>query len=152
MNIVKQSTVVLCSLLFFLFPVVDTAAADDYADGKLSKALILDGESQSVKIPHNAGLKPAKAITISAWIKPERVTKGRDSWQQIYNKQERHGHGFMAIGEYKNKHSLGFRLKMQGERHHVVHGVPLEPAKLLDGKWHLVCVTYDGKAMTLIAR
>ena len=152
MNILRRSMAVSCSLLFLLFASVDTATGGDYAKGRLGQGVVLDGKSQSVKIPHYAGLKPAKAITISAWIKPERVTKGRDSWQQIYNKQERHGHGFMAIGEYKNKHSLGFRLKMQGERHHVVHGVPLEPAKLLDGKWHLVCVTYDGKAMTSIAR
>jgi hypothetical protein len=64
------------SLLLFLFAVVDTAAGGDYADGKLGQALILDGSSFTVKIPHYAGLKPDKAITISAWIKPERVGKG----------------------------------------------------------------------------
>ena len=57
----------------------------------------------------------------------------------------------MAIGEYENKHSLCFGLKIHGNLQHVVHGVPLEPARLLDGKWHLVCVTYDGKAMTFYA-
>ena len=151
MNILKLNVAIFSSLIFLLFAVVDTAAGGDYADGKLSKALILDGESQSVKIPHYAGLKPFRGITISAWIKPERVTKGKDSWQQIYRKQERRSYGFMAIGEYRNKHSLCFGLKIHGNLHHVVHGVPLEPAKLLDGKWHLVCVTYDGKAMTFYA-
>ena len=29
--------------------------------------------------------------------------------------------------------------------------MPLAPAKLLDGKWHLVCVTFDGKAMKFYA-
>ena len=79
MNILKPSVAFFSSLLFLLFGVVDTVRADDYADGKLGKALILDGESQSVKIPHYAGLKPLKGITVSAWIKPERDTKGRDS-------------------------------------------------------------------------
>ena len=142
---------VFSSLLFLLFAVVDTAAGGDYADGKLGKALMLDGESQSVKIPHYTGLEPLMGITVSAWIKPERVTKGRDSWQMIYGKPERHGHGFMAIGEYEKKHSLYFELKMPGFGNRIRHGFPLEPATLLDGKWHLVCVTYDGKAMTFYA-
>ena len=34
LKFIKLLTVVLCSLLFFLFPVVDTARADEYADGK----------------------------------------------------------------------------------------------------------------------
>ena len=119
MNILKRYTAVSCSLLFLLFAAVDIATGGDYADGKLGKALILDGESQSVKIPHYAGLKPFKGITISAWIKPERVTKGKESWQQIYRKQERRSYGFMAIGEYRNKHSLCFGLKIHSFPHHV---------------------------------
>ena len=88
MNILKLNVAVFSSLLFLLFAVVDTAAGGDYADGKLGKALILDGSSHTVKIPHYAGLKPAKAITISAWIKPERVGKGGWQWQQIYRKED----------------------------------------------------------------
>ena len=34
---------------------------------------------------------------------------------------------------------------------YVEHGVPLEPAKLLDGKWHLICVTFDGKTINFYA-
>ena len=34
-----------------------------------------------------AGLKPDKVITLCAWIKPERVGKGKSGWQQIYKKQ-----------------------------------------------------------------
>ena len=39
------------------------AAAAEYVDGKIAKALILDGSSHTVKIPHYARLKPAKAMT-----------------------------------------------------------------------------------------
>jgi hypothetical protein len=149
MNILKLNVAIFSSLIFLLFAVVDTAMGDDYPDGKLSKALILDGESQSVKIPHYAGLKPAKAITISGWIKPERVGKGGWQWQQIYRKEDGNARALMAIGEYEKKHSLCFGLGIGGK--FVEHGVALEPAKLLDGKWHLVSVTFDGKAIKFYA-
>ena len=69
----KRMTVFLATLVIGL----SWAAADlPIKDGKLGKALILGGNSFTVKIPHYAGLKPDKAITISAWIKPERVGKG----------------------------------------------------------------------------
>ena len=126
-----------------------TAAAAEYADGRLGKALILDGSSHTVKIPHYAGLKPDKAITVSAWIKPERVGKGGWQWQEIYRKEDGNARALMAIGEYEKKHSLCFGLGINGK--YVGHGAPLAPAKLLDGKWHLVSVTFDGKAMKFYA-
>ena len=67
MNILKLNVAIFSSLIFLLFAVVDMVAGDDYADGKLGKALILGGNSSTVKIPHYAGLKPAKTITISAY-------------------------------------------------------------------------------------
>ena len=48
MNILKLNVAVFSSLLF---AVVDTAAGDDYVNGKLGKALTLDGSSHTVKIP-----------------------------------------------------------------------------------------------------
>ena len=56
--------------------------------GAAAAAEYVDGSSHTVKIPHYARLKPAKAITISAWIKPERVGKGGWAWQQIYRKED----------------------------------------------------------------
>jgi hypothetical protein len=87
MNILKLNVVVFSSLLFLLFAVVDTAAGDDYADGKLGKALILGGNSFTVRIPHYAGLKPAKAITISAWIKPEKSAKASGRGRRFTEKK-----------------------------------------------------------------
>ena len=87
MNTLKPNVAVFSSLLFFLFADVDTAASA-YAEGKLGKALILDGNSHTVKVSHYARLQPDKAITISAWIKPERVGKGSWTWQQIYRKED----------------------------------------------------------------
>jgi len=98
----------------FVIVLCGAAAAAEYADGKLGQALILDGSSQSVKIPHYAGLKPAKAITISAWIKPERVGKGGWAWQEIYRKEDGNARALLAIGEYEKKHSLCFGLGIAG--------------------------------------
>ena len=146
MNIIKQFILGLTIVLFLL---CSGTYAADYADGKISKALILGGNSFTVKIPHYAGLKPAKAITISAWIKPERVGKGGWQWQEIYRKEDGNARVLMAIGEREKKHSLCFGLGIGGK--FVEQGAPLEPAKLLDGKWHLVSVTFDGKAMKFYA-
>ena len=112
MNTMKQYILGL-TIVLFLF--CSGTYAADYADGKLGKALILGGNSFTVKIPHYAGLKPAKAITISAWIKPERVGKGGWAWQQIYRKEDGNARALMAIGEYEKKHSLCFGLGIGGK-------------------------------------
>ena len=119
-----------------------------YVEGKLGRGLILDGSSQTVKIPHYAGLKPDRAITICAWIKPERVAKGW-WWQEIYRKEDGDARSLLAIGQHEGKHCLCFGLGIGGKS--IEHGAPLAPSKLLDGKWHLVCATYDGKAIKLYA-
>ena len=147
MNFLKRNAAVLCCLSFLLFA-AGAAVGGDYADARLGKGVILDGKSQSIKVPHYPGLKPAKAITISAWIKPTKVAKGW-WWQEIYRKEDGDARSLLALGEHKNKYSLCFGLGIGGK--YVDNGVPLEPAKLHDGKWHLVCGTYDGKALKFYA-
>jgi len=148
MNNLERSMVVSSSLLFLLFAAVGTALGGDYADGKLGQAVVLDGKSQSIKIPHYAGLKPDKAITISAWIKPAKITEGW-WWQEIYRKEDGDARSLLALGQYKDKHCLCFGLGIGGK--YSDYGVPLAGPKLLDGKWHLVCATYDGKALRFYA-
>ncbi len=53
-----QRTAWSLTALLLLFAVVDTAAELSIKDGKLGKALILDGESQSVKDPAYASPGP----------------------------------------------------------------------------------------------
>jgi len=136
-------------LTIILFLLCSGTCAAEYSDGKHGKALNLDGTSHTVKIPHYAGLKPAKAITVSAWIKPERIGKGGWQWQEIFRKEDGNARVLMAIGEREKKHSLCFGLGIGGK--FVEQGAPLEPSKLLDGKWHLVSVTFDGKAIRFYA-
>ena len=149
MKILKPNVAIFSSLLFLLFTNVGKVSAAEYTEGKLGKALILDGSSHTVKIPHYAGLKPAKAITVSAWIKPERIGKGGWQWQEIFRKEDGSARVLMAIGEFEKKHSLCFGLGIGGK--YVEQGAPLEPSKLLDGKWHLVSVSFDGKIIRFYA-
>jgi len=124
------------------------ARGASYVDAKLGRGLRLNGDAQTVRIPHYAALKPAKAITISAWVKPERIATGW-LWQEIYRKEDGSARSLLALGQYKKKHCLCFGLGIGGK--YVDHGAPLAPSKLRDGKWHLVCGTYDGKAIKFYA-
>jgi len=148
MNILKRSVAVSSSLLLLLFAAVDTATGGDYVEGRLGQGVILDGKSQSIKIPHYVGLKPDKAITISAWIKPEKITEGW-WWQEIYRKEDGDARTLLALGQYEKKHCLCFGLGIGGK--FVDYGVPLAGPQLLDGRWHLVCGTYDEKALRFYA-
>ena len=161
MSVRKRSVSGLCFIVFLFVAgsglalaaqAGDAAAgggsAFNYVDGRLGQAVSLDGKSQSVKIPHYAGLKPAKQITIAAWIKPEKIAEGW-LWQEIYRKEDGDARSLLAIGQHEGKHCLCFGLGI-GERF-VECGAPLPASQVLDGKWHLVCVTYDGKAIRLYA-
>ena len=131
MNILKPNVAIFSSLLFLLFTNVGKVSAAEYTEGKLGKGLILDGSSHTVKIPHYAGLKPAKAITVSAWIKPERIGKGGWQWQEIFRKEDGSARVLMAIGEFEKKHSLCFGLGIGGK--YVEQGAPLEPRSCSTG-------------------
>ena len=50
MNSLKLNVAIFSSLIFLLFAVVDTAMGDDYPADKLSKAMILVGKSQTIKL------------------------------------------------------------------------------------------------------
>jgi len=147
MNVLKRNAAVLCCLPVLLFA-IGSAAGGSYADGRLGRAVILDGKSQCIKIPHYAGLRPDKAITISAWVKPRKLAKGW-WWQEIYRKEDGDARSLLALGQHKGKHCLCVGLGIGGK--YVDHGAPLAAEKLLDGKWHLVCATYDGKAIRFYA-
>ncbi|MDP6545760.1 MAG: family 78 glycoside hydrolase catalytic domain [Phycisphaerae bacterium] len=117
-----------------------------YVDGKVKQGLVLNGAGQSVRIDHYAKLKPAGAITIAAWIKPQRTS---DSWQEIYRKEDGEARCLLAIGKSGGKYGLWCGLGIGGA--YVERGAAVAASKLVDGKWHLVAVTYDGKAIRFYA-
>jgi len=122
------------------------AGSIDYAPGKLRRALHLDGESQSVRIPHYAKLKPAAAITISAWIKPTQCT---EAWREIYRKEDGLARQLLAIGETSDIYGLWVGLGIAGS--YTERGAPLAASQLKDGEWRLVAATYDGHSIRFYA-
>src|SRR6185436_6734112 len=116
-----------------------------YVAGKSGKAVRFDGRAQSLRLPHEPALKPSSGITLAAWIKPDEAPNQK--WQVIYRKEDgkaRHAFALGASGQI-NGISAGFGIGGQ----YVEFAAETPVAKLVDGKWHFVAVTYDGSAITI---
>jgi len=116
-----------------------------YTAGKFGRALALDGTGQTVRIPHYATLKPAKAITIGAWIKPLKVGKAGErsgGWEEIYRKEDGKARHLLATGYGDGIRGLWVGLGINGS--YVEKGADVNVSVMTDGKWHLATVTYDG--------
>ena len=121
-----------------------------YAAGKRGQALQLDGAGQTVRIPHYARLKPAKAITISAWIKPVKVGKAGDrngGWEEIYRKEDGNARHLLATGCTAGIRGLWVGLGVDGR--YVEKGAAVDPARMTDGTWHSATAAYDGSDIKL---
>ena len=118
----------------------------NYVKGKLGQAVVLDGTSQTIKIPHYDKLKPSAEITISAWIKPTECT---DSWREIYRKEDGEARHLLAIGKTSGVFGLWCGLGIDGK--YVERGAALAASGLTDGEWHCLAATYDGSSITFYA-
>ena len=114
-----------------------------YIAGRFGEAVNLNGTSETVKIEHYQELKPAKEITISAWIKPN--DDFSDRWQEIYRKEDGDARCLLAFGKTSEKTGLWLGLGIGGV--YTEHCGPLAIESFRDGKWHLVAAVYDGSAM-----
>jgi alpha-L-rhamnosidase len=117
-------------------------SALNYIPGRFGQALNLNGKSETVKIEHYPELKPAKEITISAWIKPN--DDFSDRWQEIYRKEDDNARCLLAFGKTGEKTGLWFGLGIDGA--YTEYCGPLAIELVKDGRWHLVAVIYDGSA------
>jgi len=117
-----------------------------FVPGRLGQAIDLNGRGQTVRIPHNARLKPRDQITISAWIKP---TECSDRWREVYRKEDGEARHLLAIAKDSGFYGLWCGLGINGE--YVERGAPLSRDQLKDGRWHLVTVTYDGTVIQFYA-
>jgi len=127
-------------------PADDQKFALPFVEGRNGKAIELDGRRQTVRVPHDSALKPAREITICAWIKPR---KALDAWQEIYRKEDGAGRSLLAVGGARETFGLWVGLGIGGEYREI--GAPLDRAKISDGKWHFVAATYDGAMVRLFA-
>ncbi len=114
-----------------------------YIAGRFGQAVNLNGISETVKIEHYPELKPAKQITISAWIKPNDDFSNR--WQEIYRKEDGNARHLLAFGKTGEKTGLWLGLGIGGV--YTEHCGPLATGLVKDGKWHLAAAVYDGSAM-----
>jgi alpha-L-rhamnosidase len=118
-------------------------SAPSYIAGRFGQAVNLNGMSETVKIEHYPELKPARQITISAWIKPNDNFSNR--WQEIYRKEDGDARCLLAFGKTGEKTGLWLGLGIGGV--YIEHCGPLATGLVKDGKWHLVAAVYDGYAM-----
>jgi len=115
-----------------------------FTAGRFGRALCLDGGRQSVRILHYAKLKPANAITISAWIKPVKVGKAGDpggGWEEIYRKEDANARHLLATGYGDGIRGLWVGLGISGR--YVEKGANADVSVMTDGNWHLATATYD---------
>ncbi|MHC4286640.1 MAG: glycoside hydrolase family 78 protein [Planctomycetota bacterium] len=83
-----------------------------YIAGRFGQAVNLNGTSETVKIEHYPELKPARQITISAWIKPNDDFSNR--WQEIYRKEDGDARHLLAFGKTGEKTGLWLGLGIGG--------------------------------------
>ncbi|MCZ6795649.1 MAG: neutral/alkaline non-lysosomal ceramidase N-terminal domain-containing protein [Planctomycetota bacterium] len=115
--------------------------APRFVEGRLGRALRLDGRAQAVRIEHYRELKPARAITLAAWIRPSATP---DRWAEIYRKEDGDARQLLAIGK-TGTYGLWCGLGVGGR--YVERGAPLDRDALRDGRWHHVAATFDGRQM-----
>ncbi len=109
-----------------------------YVDSRFGQAVHLNGNSEAVEIEHYARLKPANQISISAWIKPVKLT---DDWQHIYRKDDRNTNdGLQLLALDTDTIYLG--LSIAGS--YTEDSAKLPTGIFNDAKWHWVAATYDG--------
>ncbi len=129
---------------------MDAGTSLPFVPGKIGRAVSLDGAGQTIRIPHHARLKPANAITISAWTKPVKVGKAGDpggGWQEIYRKEDGEARHLLATGHTGRVRGLWVGLGIGGR--YVERGAAVDPATMTDGRWHHATATYDGSTIRI---
>ncbi|MDA0768448.1 MAG: LamG domain-containing protein [Verrucomicrobia bacterium] len=115
-----------------------------YIDGKNGKAIEFGPEAAMIRIPAYSELRPLEGTTVCAWVKPTVKTEGK---QTVFRIEDGGDRRFMAIGGAKGIWGLWFGLGIAGTYTEI--SADYDPKKLIDGQWHHVAGTFDGKKMRL---
>lgn len=118
-----------------------SATATFVDDGVRGKAVRFNGRNESVKLPDSRILEPQDQITLSAWIRPEKIDD--HVGHQVYRKEGGDANRQM-LAIKKEGHALTFGLTTGGQYQELE--APVDPARIKDNNWHLVTATYDGSA------
>jgi len=114
----------------------------DYTQGKSGQAVMLDGKSQGIRVPHYPALKP-EHITISAWINQRQFT---DKWQSVVRKNDGGTSGgvyYLALGKEYGKSGIWFGLVVNET--YVGKCAEIDESILTDGNWHHLIACFDGQ-------
>ena len=116
----------------------------EFVEGKSGKAMRLGAGAPAVWAEDYQEMCPVKATTIMAWIQPEEVG---DGWHCIYRKEDGNDRRLLALGQDGGQWGLWCGFGINGK--YVEFGAPYERAKLADGRWHHVAVSFDGTNLRL---
>ena len=125
--------------------------------GVINKSLSFNGSGDYVEVPDAPDLSPAKAITVSAWVKPNDFYAGECKANYIVNKgQQILAPGFFALSYYdpaivtggcfanSGKHVFSFTTTFSDGTWGQGQGLIDGTQDIVLGKWYLVTATYDG--------
>ncbi len=115
-----------------------------FMEGKNGKAIEFSPDAAMIRLPAYSELRPLEATTVCAWVKPTVETKGK---QTVFRIEDGGDRRFMAIGGAKGIWGLWFGLGISGTYTEI--STDYDPKKLIDGQWHHVAGTFDGKHMRL---
>jgi hypothetical protein len=119
--------------------VAESATATYIENGVWGKAVRFNGRNESVRLPDSGIMEPEDEITISAWVRPDRIDD--HVALQVYRKEGGDANRQM-LAIKKEGHALTFGLTTGGQYKELE--APVDPAGIKDGNWHLVTATYDG--------
>ena len=116
----------------------------EFVDGRLGRALRFGPDRPKLRADDYDALRSTKGTTISAWIRPRRIT---NTWQCIYRKEDGNDRRLLAIGEEGPFWGLWCGFSIGGR--YVESGAPIDKSRLSDGAWHHVAATFDGRSIRL---
>jgi hypothetical protein len=113
-------------------------------NGVFGKAVVLSGQYQ-IEIPAEVVPAGLKQLTFSAWTAPKEL-KG---YAEILRKEDagRHGENRLLFAFQNSGNYLTLGLNSGGN--YVECDAVVTPEELLDGRWHFVAGTFDGKFMRI---
>lgn len=119
-----------------------------WVTGRLAGGLVLDGANNFARIPHTASLQLTQAVTLSAWVRPDR----HGGWQSVVRKvvqEGSHAYPFSSYDLMLLDTPSGFQARMgvsgaDGNRTYATSG-----QSFAYGSWHHIVGTFDGSAVRL---
>ncbi len=106
--------------------------------GVFGRAVELRGEHQ-IALPNSAWWQELQALSLIAWVAPTDLS----SYREIIRKEDGDRRVLFSFQDHGRHLSLG--LNIDGK--YIECDASIDPGEVLDGSWHFVAATYDGRFM-----